>query len=129
METVRGAIRAFNEDLAAGRVGRQLRDYIDDEVEWHAREEPKPLHGSAAVLASLREWLAIMEQIEFTPHEFMDRGNHVVVQLTSAARGRGSGVEVREPLATVWTLKGDKVVAYREYSSMAEALEASNSPD
>ena len=124
VETVRRAIAAFNEDLAAGEVGRQLGDYIDEDVSWRAAEQPGTLRGRSQALESLRDWLSAMEQLEFVPEEFIDAGEAVIVRVTSIVRGRGSGAEVRQEFAILWRLANGKVTEYREYPGVAEALAA-----
>ena len=40
------------------------------------------------------------------------------------ARGKQSGAEVEQPLCSVWTFRGDKLVALRSTALREEALEA-----
>jgi ketosteroid isomerase-like protein len=59
------------------------------------------------------------------PAEFVDAGDRVVVIGRRVGKGRGSGVDVNQPMADVFTLHGGRIVRCEiGYSDRAEALEA-----
>jgi ketosteroid isomerase-like protein len=58
------------------------------------------------------------------PDEFVDAGDRVVAIGRWVGKGRGSGVEVNQPIADVFTLHGGRVVRCEiGYSDRAKALE------
>jgi ketosteroid isomerase-like protein len=64
-------------------------------------------------------------EFRMEPDEFVDAGDRVVAIGRWVAKGRGSGVEVNQPIADVFTLHGGRVVRCEiGYSNRAEALEA-----
>jgi ketosteroid isomerase-like protein len=71
-----------------------------------------------------RRWLGPWEAWEFVPEEFIDAGDKVVVAIRQRARGRGSGVQVEEHHAQVWTFQNGKVVRQDLYPDMEQALKA-----
>ena len=59
------------------------------------------------------------------PDEFVDAGDRVVAIGRWVGKGSGSGVEVNQPMADVFTLHGGRVVRCEiGYSDRAEAFEA-----
>ncbi len=58
----------------------------------------------------LRSWLSEWEQWRVEADEYIELGDQVVVLVTYHGRGRGSGVEVRQPGAHVFELRDGKVV-------------------
>ena len=81
-------------------------------------------HGPNGVQQAWRRWYEAFENVEIEFGEVADAGDVVVVTYHLSARGRGSGVEVRQPITLVWTLVAGKAVRIRSYASRAEALEA-----
>ena len=59
------------------------------------------------------------------PMEFIDAGERVVVVGRMHARGKGSGVEVDRSFASIWTIRGGRVVRWElGYDDRRAALEA-----
>jgi ketosteroid isomerase-like protein len=77
----------------------------------------------------VRQWWTDMDEIwqEFRTEnlEFIDAGDRVVVSGRLVGKGKASGVEVEQPIATVWTLRAGRVVRWEMgYNGPREALEA-----
>jgi uncharacterized protein len=53
------------------------------------------------------------EELQFDLDEFLDAGDEVVVVTTMRGKGRGSGVDIEDPQAHVWTIRGGKAVRMR----------------
>jgi ketosteroid isomerase-like protein len=67
----------------------------------------------------------VLEVSWFSPQEYIDAGDQVIVVLRWGGRGRISGADVEErDEAWIFTVRGDKVIRVKEYRSQAEALEA-----
>jgi ketosteroid isomerase-like protein len=58
------------------------------------------------------------------PQEFVDLGDHVLVETRFFAAGRGSGIPVDATMYNVWTIREGKVARVRSYLDWTEALEA-----
>ena len=58
------------------------------------------------------------------PEDFVEAGEHVVVTVRYAARGRGSGIAYGERLFDVYTMRDGLCVRKWEFRDRAEALEA-----
>jgi ketosteroid isomerase-like protein len=80
--------------------------------------------GPDGIRHAWRRWYEAFEEVHFEFGEVAAGGDQVVVTYQLSARGRGSGVEVRQTLTLVWTLEAGRVVRVRAYMSRAEALEA-----
>jgi uncharacterized protein len=67
----------------------------------------------------------VWETFRFEPLEFIEVGDRVVVSGRLVGKGRGSGVEVDQPIAAIWTLRDGRIVRWEVgYAGRAEALEA-----
>jgi ketosteroid isomerase-like protein len=58
------------------------------------------------------------------PQEFVDLGDHILVETRFFAAGRGSGIPVEAMIYNVWTVRQGKAVRVRGYLSRSQALEA-----
>ena len=105
-------------DLAAMLAG------LDPEIEWRSIEDTENRHGHEGVAKSIVAWLGMWEQHELEAEEYIDAGHQVVVTTRLRGRGRLSGAVVEDQYFAVWTLRDGQAVAYREYTSKREALEA-----
>src|SRR5436190_23683230 len=79
--------------------------------------------------AGLRQWLIDMDDVWEGMHseqnEFIDAGDRVVVIGRLVGKGKGSGVEVRGPTATILTIRDGLVIRSETgYANRLEALEA-----
>jgi ketosteroid isomerase-like protein len=76
----------------------------------------------------LRAWLDDIREAwqRFTPQptDFIDAGDQVVVPVKLTVEGKGSGIELTNETAYVWTLRDGKLAGGRAFTSLSEALEA-----
>jgi ketosteroid isomerase-like protein len=87
----------------------------------HHRRELSRSRGRPAVAEDMQEaW----EYFHPEPIDFLDAGEHVVVDSRWKGRGRASGVEVERKTTQVWTLRQGKVVRFETFTERALALEA-----
>ncbi len=86
--------------------------------------EPGPFHGHA----ELRQWaegfLAAWEFHHSEVVEIVDAGDSVVAVLHLVGRGIGSGVEMDETDAHVFTIREGRIVRWQNFNQRADALEA-----
>ena len=80
------------------------------------------IEGLGRMLAETND---VWEEFRFEPLEFIDAGDRVVVIGRLFGKGRGSGIEVDQPIAGIWTVRDGRVVRWEVgYTDRAEALEA-----
>jgi ketosteroid isomerase-like protein len=77
----------------------------------------------------LRQWLTdtdeVWEEMHTEQNEFIDAGDRVVVIGRLVGKGKGSGVEVGRPNATILTIQDGLLIRSETgYTSRREALEA-----
>lgn len=86
--------------------------------------EPGPFHGHA----ELRQWaegfLAAWEFHHSEVVEVVDAGDRVVAMLHLVGRGIGSGVEMDETDAHVFTIRAGRIVRWKNFNERADALAA-----
>ena len=86
--------------------------------------EPGPFHGRA----ELREWaegfLAAWDSHHAEVVETIEVGDSVLVMLHLVGRGVGSGIELDETDAHVFTFRGGRITRWRNFNERHEALEA-----
>jgi ketosteroid isomerase-like protein len=80
------------------------------------------MEGLGRMLADMDE---VWEEFRTEPLEFIDAGDRVVVVGHLVGNGKASGVEVRQPIAGIWTVRDGRIVrAELGYTDRREALEA-----
>jgi ketosteroid isomerase-like protein len=86
-------------------------------------------HGPEEVDAFMREFLAQWANYRIVGDDFRDAGDKVLVAGRQRARGRKSGVEVEQPMFSIWTFQAGKVVRLRFTPFRDVALEAAGLRD
>jgi ketosteroid isomerase-like protein len=123
VELVRTLLSAFDQaDYEAALEG------LDPEIEWQVPPGiaigQEVYRGHDEVRTGFAEWLGAWDEYRFEPQEMLDYGDRILVGGMQLGRGRGSGVEVRLPTFSVFTLRDGKVTRHRSYRDRTEALEA-----
>jgi ketosteroid isomerase-like protein len=119
VRTIYERFRALQDDEALA--------LIDPEMEIQDRPEapdPQLYRGHDGVLESLNMNRATFQGLELVPEEFIDVGDHVVVEFRFRARGRGSGVPIDERLCHVWKIRDGRAVRMEVHSGRDEAFRA-----
>ena len=81
--------------------------------------------GRDALHGSLSELNESFEDLTFEAEEFIETpGGELLVFIRAHGRGRGSGAEIDNRIAWLWTFEGDKAVRLVIYEERAEALAA-----
>jgi ketosteroid isomerase-like protein len=101
---------------------------LDPEVEWDERDMPWPdaalYRGVSGVRDLFRRWLGAWDRFEWHPRDFVGLGDRVVVTVRQQGIGKGSGIQVDQTRAQVWTFRDGKVVAFRSFLEREHALRA-----
>ena len=110
--------------------GSELRfpaEFLDPDVEWvnpPYAAEPGIRRGKAAFEQAAAGVSGAFDEFSFEDNEVIDADEKVLVLSTFLVRGRGSGVEHRQPQGYLWTLRDGRAVRFEWFNSHAEALEA-----
>jgi ketosteroid isomerase-like protein len=103
-------------------------EFFDPEISFRSfmpdSNETFLANGPQEIEAFMREFLAQWRDYRIIGDEFRSTGDKVMVASRQAARGRHSGVEVEQPIFSVWTLRGGKVIALHFTPFRDVALEA-----
>jgi len=129
VEVVRRLIDAWNHGERERAVPlERVAPFLDTGVVFDATRRiinPRTYAGIEGIRAMITERDEVWAEFRMVPDEFVDTGDRVVAIGRWIARGKGSGVEVDQPIADVFTLQGGRVVRCEiGFSDRAEALEA-----
>lgn len=120
---LRAALEEFNrtgrisvEGLAQDFEMRQAASIIDTAGVFHGEE------GLRGALSELQK---SFETLSFESERFLEapRGE-IVAFIRVRGRGLGSGVEIDNRIAWVWTFRGDEAIRLAVYEELGDALEA-----
>jgi hypothetical protein len=119
------------EDVAASvdDLGPLMLETVDPDAEIHLHDinaafmVGREFHGWDGWLEFWRGWLEPWEwyEVEFTRWE--ELGDTVMYRLGIEARGRGSGVEVRDHITQAWTVRDGRVTRLGMYPGRRSALD------
>lgn len=128
VEIVRRVIDAWNRDEQ-----ETVIRFLDPDVVFDATRRlinPRTYTGMEGMRAMLADRDEVWEEFRTEPDEFVDAGDRVVVIGRWAGKGKGSGIEVQQPVAHVFTLRGGRVVRWElGYTDRGKALEAAGLRD
>jgi ketosteroid isomerase-like protein len=123
VERVRAGLEAFE------RTGGTEVDFLHPDFELHQAssivDTTGIFRGSQALGESLAELMQSFDRLSFEPERFIEApGGEVVVLIHARGRGRGSGVEIDNHIAWVWTFVGGQARKLVVYEEQSEALAA-----
>ena len=81
-------------------------------------------HGPDGVRQWLRDIRANFDRFETRFSDVRDLGDRVLALGVLHLRGKGSGVEMEQPVGNVWELRDGKATRMHFYGSHSDALEA-----
>ena len=123
-----------NVDVVRGMYGAWNRgDYeaaeqaFDAEVEIELRlgtEMDRTYRGRDEFVKNLRSFWGTFSDVGSEPAHFATSGDEVLATVRHHGRGRGSGAEVRMTSWQVFTVRGGRIVRFRDFHSRDEAFEA-----
>jgi ketosteroid isomerase-like protein len=126
VELARQAVDAWNRRDADWVIANSTPDVeftpaVAGSVEGEARRTLRGADGFRRFFADLDEtW----EQFEVEVQEFRELGNAVVTVCRVHAMGRGSGLELDQPMAMVSWFRGEKFARAQSFLDLDEALKA-----
>jgi ketosteroid isomerase-like protein len=101
-------------------------DVLAPDFEWRQSRhavEPGSVRGSG-VGDALRNLFEVYESFRIEAEEYIDLGDKVVVVARSRGRARGSGMDMNQRFAYVWTVRDGQLVRNETFVDRASALEA-----
>jgi uncharacterized protein len=122
VEIVRRLIEAWNSNEQDEAIA-----IVDPEVVLDAtrrRVNPKTYTGMQGMRRMLADRDEVWGEFRMEPDEVLEAGDRVVAIGRWVAKGKGSGIEVQQPVAHVFTLQDGRVVRVEISATRDEALEA-----
>jgi ketosteroid isomerase-like protein len=137
VEVVRNAFEVIygstSEPTATGasvrRDSKRAAELLDPNVALHGTIgglwEGRVARGFTEILNSFEtEDLEAWEERRLDPQRFLHINDFVVVLMHEYRRGRGSGIEVEDDTAVVFTVRKGRVIRIQPYMDQSAALEA-----
>ena len=87
-------------------------------------DAPRTYRGHEGMRQLFAAQAEVFDPFRLEPEEFFDAGDRVVVTARAGGLARGSGVEVFGRFGHLWTVRGGKIVAFKEFKDPRDALEA-----
>ncbi len=123
VEIVREVIDAWNRNEQD-----QVLRFLNPEIVFDATRRvlnPKTYVGIEGIADMLADRNEVWDEFRTEPSEFIDAGDRVVVFGHWVGKGKGSGIEVEQPVAHVFTLHDHRIVRVElAYTDRAETLKA-----
>ncbi len=118
VEVLRGAYAAFERgDMTA------VADTWDADIEY-AGPGAAPQRGKDQVERLFNGMRERWEGLVFSPEEFLEQGETVVVLGHLEGRAKTTGADIKVPFAHVWRMRGGKVHAGRAFTDTAAVADA-----
>ncbi len=103
----------------------EVDEHLLPEVEWDWLFTPETFRGRDQLLEAVSDWLETVNDWRVEVDELLDGTQDRVLLIGRAvARGKGSGVPIRQPLFTAVTVKDRKVARIEDHTDRASGLEA-----
>jgi ketosteroid isomerase-like protein len=103
-------------DALAGRDFEVLADLADPDFEMDLTDRvlnPATYHGAEGLRRFVEEIDELWASMDLVVERVLERGDQVLAVLGVTLQGRGSGVELKDRIAQLWTLRDGKLVRMR----------------
>ena len=120
-------VRRGFDAVARGDLERWFGDVSAEITVYPRAEEPgvkNCYEGHEGILEYLANWYSGWESYTVEPERFIDGGDYVVVDVREVGVAQQSGMRVEENFAHAFKVSDGKVVEWRMFGPMREALEA-----
>jgi ketosteroid isomerase-like protein len=84
-------------------------------------EDLQHFRGHEGVREFWRRWLHLWRSYKVKAEQFVDAGDHVIVDVRFRALGRASRTKLENRHSQVWTMKDGKVIRMRFFQDREEA--------
>jgi ketosteroid isomerase-like protein len=121
-------LRQAYDAYSKGDIQRVMGMFAQD-IEWDMPEvEGIPFSGKRHGIGQVGEFFRLMDECqearEFTPDQFIARGDQVIVLGHCTFAVRTTGLEYSDEWCHVFTVKAGKVTSFKEYSDTHKAAQA-----
>jgi uncharacterized protein len=102
-------------------------EFFDPEVEWedlNALPDAGIYRGREELREAVKSFYAAWDDLSFTPEEFIDAGEAVVVAHRWRGTGKASGTPINTLTWNVFTLRDGRIIQRRAFQHREQALEA-----
>jgi ketosteroid isomerase-like protein len=122
-ETDLEKVKAIYEEWARGDYSGHADVFHPEmKAETHGMGEPIRSETYDGFIATMREWLSTWERpFRIEAEELIQKGDRILALIHWRGRGKGSGVEVDDRGAHLWTFREGQVVRYDTYRDRDEA--------
>ncbi len=107
---------------------KRAGELLDPDAEGHGTigglDEGQVTRGLTEMVNALTEDLEAWEERRLEPQGFRHMDDRVVLLLHEFRRGKGSGIELENDTAIVFTLRDGRIVKIQGYMDQGEALKA-----
>ena len=80
--------------------------------------------GHEGIIRAAKRWVEPFESLLVELDEIVDAGDRIVSTHRGSGNARFSGIDLGGPVAYVWTFRAGKVIHFKSYREVPEALEA-----
>ena len=87
-------------------------------------DAPRTYRGHEGMRQLFAAQAEVFDPFRLEPEEFLDAGDRVLVMARAGGLARGSGIDVFGRFGHLWTVRGTKIAAFKEFKDPREALEA-----
>ena len=121
-------VRAYFRSFESGDVNAVAR-FWHPEIEWRAvagaADDVGVIRGQAELRRYYEDWIDALDELKGVVDEILgEEGERVAVSVRNSGRGKASGVPVTGRYYVACVVRDGQIVAGREYSTAAEAIEA-----
>ena len=121
VEIVRSGLEAFAEGRLEA-VFAVCDPGIELEVSDAYFDAPRTYRGHEGMRELFAAQAEVFAPFRLEPEEFLDAGDQVVVIASAGGLARESGVEVMGRFGHLWTVRGGRIVRFKEFKDPDEAL-------
>lgn len=122
-EAIRRAYDAFNR-RDPDAAGADMHPEFELDFTGSVGPERGVYRGKDGMSRLWRRYWDAFESISIEPEELIEAGDQVIALVRARGRGRGSGIEIDARGPHVWTFRDGKVVRFKLYQEVGQAMEA-----
>jgi ketosteroid isomerase-like protein len=123
VEIVRAQYASFRQIFEGGEIHSWVLGYFHPNCEYRPVEEVDAIRGHEALIEWTERWIEAWSSYSDQVDEIIDGGESVFAAVSTSARGRTSGLEIRQRFFHVFEIREGRILRMREYLDRDPALE------